>query len=78
VRVDLSTEGEVKERAIFLRNAFLDHATISMRRVRLRPLRRSTFTSLRRRMRRAEYRPCFSRLVLPKGAPRGRPVLMPN
>jgi len=68
----------VKERAIFLRSALRDRAIISMRRVRLRPLRRRTFTSLRRRMRRAEYRPCFSRLLLPKGAPRGRPVLMPN
>jgi hypothetical protein len=47
--------GELEEApAIFLRSAFLDHAIISMRRISLRPLRRSTFVFLRRAIRCAE------------------------
>jgi hypothetical protein len=41
-------------RATFLRNAFLAHAIISMRRMRLRARRSSACTSVRRAMRRAE------------------------
>jgi hypothetical protein len=39
-------------RALFLRSASRDHAIISMRRVRLRTLRSSAFTSARLAMRR--------------------------
>jgi hypothetical protein len=41
-------------RSAFLRSAFLDQIIISTRRIRLRALRRTAFTSLRRWMRCAE------------------------
>ncbi len=51
-------------RSFFFLSALRDQAIISMRRVRLRRRRSSVFVSLRRVIRRAENRPCFSRLVL--------------